>query len=53
MIKTYDGKPQNRFGYDEKVLSVERTLEIICDNNGFYRKLVSGKIPNESGFWLG
>ncbi|CDW81516.1 inorganic pyrophosphatase [Stylonychia lemnae] len=52
MIKTYDGKPQNRFGHDEKVLSVEKTLEIICDNNGFYRKLVAGKLPNDSNFWL-
>ena len=28
-IKTYDGKPENKFGYDEKVIGLEKTLEII------------------------
>ena len=32
-IKTYDGKPENHFGYDEQVLSVEKTVEIIHSNH--------------------
>jgi hypothetical protein len=36
MIKTFDGKPKNRFGHDEKVLSEEKTLEVISENNKFY-----------------
>lgn len=31
--KTYDGKKENSFGYDEQVLSVEKTIEIIYENH--------------------
>lgn len=51
--KTYEGKPENTFGYEGRFLSAERTIEIIHENNEFYRDLVSGKVPNKSGLWLG
>jgi inorganic pyrophosphatase len=35
-IKTYDGKPENEFGYGGKFLSAERALEIIDENHKFY-----------------
>lgn len=31
--KTYDGKKENSFGYNDSVLSVEKTIEIIHENN--------------------
>ena len=31
IIKTFDGKPENRFGRDEQVLSVDKTIEIITE----------------------
>ena len=52
-IKVYDGKKANRFGYDEKVLSAEKTIEIIHENHSFYKELKAGRIPNEEHFWLG
>jgi hypothetical protein len=52
-IKTYDGKAENKFGYEEKVLGAEKTLEIIEENRNYYKELISGKLPNVSGFWLG
>jgi inorganic pyrophosphatase len=52
-IKTFDGKAENKFGYEEKVLGAEKTLEIIEENRNYYKELISGKLPNESGFWLG
>jgi inorganic pyrophosphatase len=52
-IKTFDGKAENKFGYEEKVLGAEKTLEIIEENRNYYKELIAGKLPNESGFWLG
>ena len=31
--KTYDGKAENEFGYDEKMFSVDETIEIVLDCN--------------------
>jgi inorganic pyrophosphatase len=42
--KTFDGKKENSFGYDDQVLSVEKTIEIIFENNQYYKDLMSGKI---------
>jgi hypothetical protein len=50
--KTYDGKKENSFGYDEKVLSVEKTIEIINENNLYYKDLCQGKIQNVDGLFL-
>ena len=52
VIKTYDGKPANRFAYDDQILSVEKTLEIIEHNYQSYKDLVSGKIGNPDGLAL-
>jgi len=52
VIKTYDGKPANRFGYDDKVLGSDFTLEVISENHQSYNDLISGKIPNPDGLDL-
>lgn len=52
VIKTYDGKPANRFAYDDQVLSAEKTLEIIHENHASYQSLISGRIPNPDGLWI-
>lgn len=44
--KTYDGKPLNQFGYDEQILDVERTIEIIYENHEYYKQLMAGKLAN-------
>jgi inorganic pyrophosphatase len=51
--KVYEGKGENQFGYGGKILSAERTIEIIHENNGFYQDLKAGKVENKSGLWLG
>ena len=53
VIKTYDGKPANRFAYDDQVLSVEETINIIEENHKSYNDLMSGAIPNPDGLYLG
>lgn len=53
VIKTYDGKPPNRFAYDDQVLSAEKTLQIIDENHKFYKDLVSGVTPNKDNLALG
>ena len=35
--KTFEGKPENTFGYQGQFLSAERTIEIIHENNEYYR----------------
>ena len=44
--KTYDGKAENQFGYDEKVFSVDESIEIILDCNKQYQDLMTGKVEN-------
>ena len=46
-IKTFDGKPENRFAYDDQVLSVEKTIEVIHENHQSYHDLIGGKIKND------
>jgi len=41
-IKTLDGKPPNRFAYDDQVLSVEKTIEVIEDTHAQYVNLMEG-----------
>ena len=50
--KTYEGKPENTFGYEGRFLSAERTIEIVHENNQFYKDLIEGKVENKSGLWL-
>jgi inorganic pyrophosphatase len=49
VIKTFDGKPPNRFAYDEQALSKEKTLKIIEENHEFYNKLMK---TGHNEFWL-
>lgn len=51
MYKTFEGKEENRYGYGEKVLSVEETIEVIYGAHEEYKKLVSGEIKDQS-FYL-
>jgi len=44
--KTYDGKPENKFGHDERILSLDETLEIITENHEQYVQLVNGQAQN-------
>ena len=52
--KTYDGKPENQFGHDERILTLDETLEVIHENHEEYRKLVTGEVqnPNEELWFL-
>ncbi len=52
MYKTYDGKPENTFGYDAKWLDVNKAEEVIKDNFMAYLNLRLGRTPNESNFDL-
>ena len=44
--KTPDGKPQNKFGYDNKPLNKEFTLKVIAETHEAYNKLKSGSREN-------
>ena len=50
--KTPDGKPQNKFGLDDKCMPKAYTLEVIEETHGFYKDLVSGKRANDEGLAL-
>ena len=50
--KTYDGKKENSFGYNDAVLSVEKTIGIIYENHEYYKDLCDGKIKNVDGLYL-
>lgn len=41
--KTPDGKPQNKFGYDDKAMNKEFTLGVIKETSEFYQNLLNGK----------
>ena len=32
IIKTFDGKPENKYAYEGKVLDLDKTLEVIHEN---------------------
>mmetsp|Transcript_35784 Transcript_35784/g.48302 ORF Transcript_35784/g.48302 Transcript_35784/m.48302 type:complete len:82 (+) Transcript_35784:601-846(+) len=51
-IKTYDGKKPNEFGYQGRVLSNERAIEVIHETNEQYQDLLSGRVDNVSNLWL-
>jgi inorganic pyrophosphatase len=44
--KIPDGKPANKFGYDDKALNKEFTLQVIEETNQFYKKLMAGEREN-------
>lgn len=43
VYKTYDGKPENKIGFGEKIFSKEETLEIIFDTHVEFMKLKQGR----------
>jgi len=50
--KTPDGKPQNKFGLDDKCMNKEYTMGVIEETSKFYQDLVSGKTENKKGLSL-
>ena len=42
-----DGKPANKFGLDDKCMPRDYALHVIEETNEAYKRLKSGKIPNE------
>lgn len=52
IYKTFDGKPENSFGYNDQCLGVERTIEIIEENHQAWKDLCSGKVENKDGLWI-
>ena len=44
--KTPDGKPQNAYGYDDKCMDKEFTMNVIKETNEFYNTLKSGARAN-------
>jgi inorganic pyrophosphatase len=50
--KTPDGKPQNKFGLDDKCMDKAYTMGVIEETAGFYDKLMSGERENTEGLSL-
>ena len=50
--KTPDGKPQNKFGFNDKAMNKEFTLGVIKETSEFYQKLLSGGTDNKKGLAL-
>ena len=50
--KTPDGKPQNKFGFDDKCLSKAETMKIVEETHGFWLKLKNGSRPNDKDLSL-
>jgi len=51
MYKTADGKPQNKFAFDEKILSRAEALEVIDETHHSYKSLRSGRV-SRGELWL-
>ena len=52
--KTWEGKAQNHFEWDEAVLDQERTLELVMEYHQQYRSLFTGEAQEAAqGYWLG
>ena len=50
--KTPDGKPENKFGFNNEYKNREYTLQIIQETHESYSKLKSGKRENTEGLAL-
>ena len=50
--KSPDGKPLNRYGLNERVLSSKEAIDIIVETNHYWKNLVSGKTINKSNLWI-
>lgn len=52
MYKTADGKPENKFSFDEKALGKEFAKQIVEETHTSYKELLAGIIPNKKGLVL-
>lgn len=50
--KTPDGKPQNKFGYNNKTQPAAFAAEVIAETNGYWKALKSGARENDDGYAL-
>ena len=50
--KMPDGKPANKFGYDNLPQNRELAESVIKETHGHYQRLVSGKHPNTGGLYI-
>jgi inorganic pyrophosphatase len=50
--KKPDGKPENKFGFDDQYQNKEYTLDVIKETHELYNKLKSGKRENSEGLSL-
>jgi len=50
--KMPDGKPANRFGYDNKPQNKEVAEKVIEETGAAYQSLVEGERPNKGGLAL-
>jgi inorganic pyrophosphatase len=50
--KIPEGKPASKFGYDNKCVNKELTMEVIEETHGFYDDLRSGARANTEEFSL-
>lgn len=50
--KKPDGKPENKFGFDDQYQNKEYTLQVIQQTHELYNKLKSGKRENTEGLSL-
>jgi len=50
--KMPDGKPENKFGMDDKCMPAAFAMDVIMETNGFYNALKSGKRENDEGLSL-
>ena len=47
--KTPDGKPENKFGYNNKTQPKAFALDVVEETHGFWKALTSGKRANDEG----
>ena len=50
--KKPDGKPENKFGFDDQYKNREYTLEVVKETHELYNNLKSGKRENSEGLAL-
>ncbi len=49
--KTADGKPQNKFAFEERIVSKEKAVEAIEETHEAWKALVSGAAP-QGKLWV-
>ena len=50
--KLPDGKPENRFGFDEKPVDRDSACLVIKETHGAYKALKSGRRPSDAALSL-